>query len=309
MIIDPQERTIISSLGWADRNCLWCLDIASERPRTVEIGNAKYLSLRAGSKGYFAVVHHFDAGRLEITAHTFADPGAILSRCSIDGEVRRIEGDLAIWNDLPRYYVAYLVQPAWSDFALIEVDAATGLSLQTFEWYDQRYDKGYQGITGVIEIPGSNAVIVSVQRDSRPVLFDPVTRRKIGEIALTGKHGNPTLHFRRTAHELWADDYDTVLKLEPESWRILNQQGLQGPGAGGTAQFIGQYAFDVNERICAVARPFSGDVVGLDPEELRVYCRAEVGAQPLVTSVLRDNRIFARDWKTGALLKGVLRPV
>jgi len=71
-------------------------------------------------------------------------------------------------------------------------------------------------------------------------------------------------------------------------------------------QFIGQFAFDADEQVCAVARPFSGDVVGLDPKTLELRYRAELGKQPLEVAVLRDLRVFARDWKTGEILKGAL---
>lgn len=308
MITDPQERTIVSSLGWVDGGALWCLDISSERHRTINIGSGKYISLHMGGAGYFSAVHHFDADRLEITAHGFEQPEEILSRCVVAREERRIEGNVAVWGNLPRHYVAYLVQPAWSDFALIQVSRNNGLSLQTFDWYDDRYDKGYQGIIGVTEVPGSDLVIVSVQRSSKPIFYDPTARQKVGEIILSGGTGNPSLCFRRAASELWVDDYDTILKLEPESWRVLKRRKLQ-PAAAGTAQFIGQFTFDGEEKVCAVARPFSGDVVGLNPKSLRIRYRAKLGKQPLEVAVLRDHRVFARDWKTGEFLQGTLRRV
>jgi hypothetical protein len=187
----------------------------------LRIGDAKYCSLHRGEESLFAVVHHFDGDRLEVTGHSFAEPGVALSRCIVTAETRRIEGDAAVWSGLPRYYVAYLKQPAWSDFALIQVAPDATVSLQTFEWYDERYDKEYQRVIGVTPVPGSHLVIVSVQRDSKPVIYDPETRRKVGEVSLSGNFGNPRLYFRRTAPELWADDYDTILKLDSETWRVL----------------------------------------------------------------------------------------
>jgi hypothetical protein len=138
------------------------------------------------------------------------------------------------------------------------------------------------------------------------VIYDPETRRKVGEIALSGNLGNPRLYFRRTARELWADDYDTIVKLDFETWRVLKSRKVQHASPG-TAQFIGQFAFDVDERTCAVARPFSGEVVGLDPRTLDVCYRVELPKQPLEVAVLRDLRIFARDWKTGDFSTGTLR--
>lgn len=37
--------------------------------------------------------------------------------------------------------------------------------MQTFHWYNEDYDKGYQGIVGVSEVPGQDLLIVSIQRD------------------------------------------------------------------------------------------------------------------------------------------------
>jgi hypothetical protein len=76
--------------------------------------------------------------------------------------------------------------------------------------------------------------------------------------------------------------------------------------ASGTAQFIGAFAFDEAETLCAIARPFSGDIVGIDPDTLRTKYRAKVGSQPLEVALLRDRRVFARDWKTGNLLTAEL---
>jgi len=307
VIIDPHERTIVSSLGWIDGGALWVLDVRSNRHRTVRIGDAEHLSLHRGTGDLFAVVHHFDADRVEITGHSFAEPHEVISRCIISGTARRIEGDTTVWSSLPRHYVAYLVQPAWSEFALITVEP-DNLSLQTFEWYNDTYDKGYQGIVGVVEVPDSHLTLVSVQRNSEPVIYDPVARRKIGQIALAGNHGNPTLYFRRTERELWADDYDTILKLAPQSWRVMKSRKFQ-EAAGAMSQFIGQFSFDTAESVCAVARPFSGDVVGLDPRTLRIRYRAKVGKQPLAVAVTRDLRVFARDWDTGDTLHGKFRRV
>jgi hypothetical protein len=297
---------MISSLGWVDGGALWCFDFGSNRERKLSLGNAQYLSLHSGIASFFAVAHHFNGDKVEITAHTFADPGVVLSRCIVNGDTRRIEGDSTVWVNLPRYYVEYLKQPTWSDFALIELGPGETVSLQTFDWYNDQYDKGYQGIVGVTTVPGSHLVIVSVQRDSKPIIYDPIARRKVGEISLAGGHGNPTLYFRRTARELWADDYDTLLALEPDTWRVVRKTKLQD-AAVGTAQFIGRFLFDADEQICAVARPFSGDIVGLDPNTLEVRYRAKVGKQPLEVAILRDLRVFARDWKTGEFIKGALQ--
>lgn len=304
MLTDPAERFVVSSLGWIDGNALWILDVRSSQASVVQIGDGKYLSLHRGSAGHFAVAHHYDGDRLAITAHSFDAPSAVLSRVIISGESRRFEGPLEPWSNVPQFYVAYLVQPGWSDFALVSI-GREGPTLQTFDWFDDSYDKGYQGVIGVTEIPNSRQLLVSVQRSSKVILYDPVARQKCGEVVLSGGHGNPSLLFRSHVAELWADDYDTVVKVDPNTWRVVRSRKLQ-EAASGTAQFIGQYSFDAAESLCAVARPFSGDIVGIDPDTLRTKYRAKVGSQPLEVALLRDRRIFARDWRTGNLLTAEL---
>lgn len=308
MLADPEERTIVSSVGWVDGGAIWVLDVATGRPRSVRVGDARYLSLHAGRAGYFAAVHHYEGDRLAITAHSFSQPGWALSRCVVSRHDRRLEGPSSPWEHLPRHYVAYLVQPAWAEFALVTVDGSRAVTLQTFEWYDDSYDKGYQGIVGVTQIPDSHLVLVSVQRSSKPIVYDPVARCKVGELLLSGNHGNPALYFSRTRSELWADDFDTLLRIEPGSWRILQSRKLQ-EAAAGTARFIGRFGFNADESICSVARPFSRDVIGLDPKNLRTRYRARLGGQPLEAALLRDRRAIARDWKSGDLLQGSLRRI
>jgi hypothetical protein len=251
------------------------------------------LARHAGRAGHFAAVHHFDGDRLEITAHRCSEPGEVLCRCTIARGTGRIEGPPSPWEHLPRHYVTYFVRPAWSDFALVTVNTHEAISIQTFDWYDESYDKDYQGIVGVTEVPGSNLVLVSVQRSSKPILYDPDSRCKVGELALAGHLGNPRHYFRHREPELWADDYDTLLKIELGTWRVLRSRRVQRAAAG-TGQFIGQWAFDRDESLCAVARPYSGDVIGLSPNRLGTKYRAKLERQPFEVALLRDLRVRAR---------------
>jgi len=70
---------------------------------------------------------------------------------------------------------------------------------------------------------------------------------------------------------MWASDYDTIVKVDRSSWQVRDVCRLQSAAAG-TMQFIGDFTFDPDETVCAVARPFSGDVVALDPSTMKVRC-------------------------------------
>jgi hypothetical protein len=217
---------------------------------------------------------------------------------------------MSIWAHVPTNYTAYYRGPFWSDYALVRVDPIKGsVSLQQFDWYNDEYDKGYQGIIGVTEIPGDSLLLISVQRDSRLVLYDPIAQAKRGMVELAGRGGNPSLSFRPRANELWAVDYDTIVKLDPASWRILAARRLQDEDSQGANQFVGDVWFNRDETMCVVARPFSGDVIVVDLENLKTRFQCKTGLKPLQAASLGDGAVVARDWKTGELLQGQLRKV
>jgi len=302
MLLDPLEQRAVSSLGWVEHGGIWMLDIQSGEVRVEALGEAKYLTLCAGRERLFSVIQNFNDGRVHITAHSFADPPSVLGRCIVEPDRCEVEGALDPWTYLPRHYVAYLERAAWKDFGLISVGRDGSVSAAPFDLYDDSYDKGYQGIIGAVASPTSDELLVSVQRSSSIVICTS-EGHKTGHFDLAKSHGNPKLVFRGVK-ELWADDYDTLLVLDSRNWRVCRSRKLQDASSG-TAQFIGQFAFTRDESYCAVARPFSGDVLVLDPDTLKTRFRAKLGGQPLEVAILHDRRVFARDWKTGALLHGV----
>jgi len=115
-----------------------------------------------------------------------------------------------------------------------------------------------------------------------------------------------TLRFTRQTRELWADDYDTLLRINTSDWTVTDRLLLQGPSVG-CRQFIGAYSFNQDESLCAVARPFSGDVVALNTKKFKITHTCNLGHQPLLVALLANGTIYGRDWKTGTLLKGQLK--
>jgi len=301
------QSLIISSLGWVDKGSLWIFDTKNNSVTTFELSKADFLTLHQGKDDYFSVVHHFGDGTVEITAHHFISLTRILSKVIIKPGILQLTGDISTWAYLPNNYTAFCKQILWSDFALIRLHPIEGqVELQRFNWYDDSYDKGYQGIVGVTEVPGQELLIVCIQRDSRPILYDPVSQTKKAHIDLAERHGNPRLYFRKNNKELWVDDYDTLLKIDPKTWITLQSARLQG-AASETMEFIGEYSFDVAESLCVVARPFSKDVVGLDPISMKIRWLCKLAGQPLEATVLPNKCVIARDWKSGALLSGRLK--
>lgn len=267
------------------------------------MSRADYVGLHAGREDFFAAVHYvFASGEVEITGHHFSAPAKVLCRMAITGAAGKIEGDLSVWGKLPSAYTVHS--------ALVRVHPERGAyEWQGFDWFDgDAYDTDYQGIVGVVEVPSNHSLIVSVQRDSQPVICDPRSRQMTGRISLAGRCGDPALRFRTTANELWARDYDTMLRIDPSDWHVMDSQLIQPP-IEGAGHFVGHYAFTRDERICAVARPFSGDVVGIDTRSFKLRYRCLTGGQPLEVAVLEDRGVVARDWQTGNLLRGRLTKI
>ena len=308
MLTNTSENFVISNLGWVDAGGLWTFRAGEQRARRVALGDAKYLTLHAGTADHFSVVHHDDGARVEISVHRFDDVSTALGRAVVDAESSSVSGAPPIWAHVQTNYTAYFKGPFWSDYALFRVDPTKRrVSLQQFDWYNDEYDKGYQGIIGVTEIPGDSQVLISVQRDSRLVLYDPLAQAKRGLIELADRRGNPSLFFRRHAKEVWAVDYDTIVKLDPTSWQVLGARRLQPEDWQGTNQFIGDVWFNRDETMCVVARPFSGDVVVLDLQDMKTRFQCKTGQKPLQAVALGDGAVVARDWRTGELLQGQLR--
>jgi hypothetical protein len=128
----------------------------------------------------------------------------------------------------------------------------------------------------------------------------------IRKLSLAGNHGNPRFRFARQHGEIWADDYDTILKFDSNSLALKASQRLQAAPTG-TAYFIGDWLFNDDESLCLVSRPFSGDVVAISTGNLKTKYIAKTGKQPLQSIFVGNGNIIARDWKTGDLLKGSLR--
>ena len=308
MIVSEDESLIVSSLGWIDHGSLWVLEARSGKVSRMQISDADYLSLHPGEHNHFSVVHHYSrADQAQISVHSFSDPARVLARVRFAPSGHLFEGEPTVWRLVPKAYVAYLNLPSVSNYYLLLIKP-TNLTAEVvrLEWFDDWYDKDYQAVISVVEVPGQNKLLFSVQRDSHPVLYDLERREAVARLSLAERFGNPTLRFRRLAQELWADDYDTLVCLSTKDWSIKNSLRLQGE-SGGVAQFIGEYTFNHDESLCAVARPFSGDVVAVDTQRFKVTHSCSLGAQPLAVALLTNGTVYARDWKSGRLLKGHLR--
>ena len=320
MLLDESERLALVnfhlparaffSFPWETKGAARLLDTRTGDVRDVLLRDERMPAGAARTDELLSVVEVVERKEVRITARPLASPARWVSRIAVSDLGISFEGETDVWKRLPRTYDSHFTFRG-SDYEyllVVDVDSES-VDVQRLDWYNEdTYDMGYQGLMGVTEIPGSDVVILPVQRDSNPILYDTIKKTIVGKISLADRHGNPEIQFRRKALEAWASDYDTLLKLKPGEWQITNQLRLQGGTKKLVAQFIGNFAFNKDESLCAVARPFSGDIVAVDTERLEVTYLARVGHEPLDVALLSDGRVFARDWRTPRILHGELHP-
>lgn len=319
MLSNSDGSIVLSNLGWVDEGGLWVFNRDSRKFSIKLRSKAQWLSLIRGVENHFAVIQHYENGEIKISIHAFQNISEPLASASFTGEDVVFAGDKAAWSYAPHYFTAFVNLGTIPSFAMIYIDGRSeSHNIDTLDWYDDSYDKLYQGISGVTEIPNSRYVLISVQRDSNPVLYDPLEKRIVRKVGLPGPgpFGNPRFYVREAVGELWAENYDTLVRLRLESLEVLDHVRIQGPPPntsskwrGRSRQFVGDFAFTADEALCLVPRPFLGDVVGVDTATLKITHRCLTGEQPIEVGSTGGNAYVARDWQTGKLITGELRPV
>jgi hypothetical protein len=299
VFLDFAETQILSHAGWSDDyRFLWRYDIATGKEEKIE-QFSNWFTLREGSdQRHLLLIERPEPNVHRCTVRHVTEPLRPLATAIHEPGRWTFEGDANLWELVPRF--AKVVVDKRTQLLRIDPDHP---EVDPLDWYyDGSYDLGSQGLLDPCEIPGSRLLILPVQRDSRPVLYDPTDRTVVGHLTLAERYGNPRLVFRRHADEVWADDYDTLVRLRPGTWEVLNAVRLQGDDPV-RHQFIGSFWFPPDERLCAVPRPFSGDVLLIDPSTFAVVGQVQTGEEPLEAVVLGDGAVIARDWKSRRVIR------
>lgn len=302
MLVSESRQFAVCNLGWVDKGELWHYDCSSNVINTYQIRDAKYLKLYAGRNvQYFLVAHYFEQSRIEYTVHAFEDPSVVLAGACFEDQKISFEGDLDLFREFRRHFTTHLDAGTGARYQLVTIDPdVPTLTFDTFNWFDSSYDHIYQGIYDVYEHSSGN-LIVTIVRDSNPVLYDPIQKTVVRKLKLAENHGNPTLYRLRKREEFWASDYDTLVKLDASTLEVKQIQEIQ-PGKKGVSYFIGNFTFSDDESLCYIARPYSGDIVVIDTEKMQIVGNAATGRQPLDAVLMQDNTFVARDWRTGDFL-------
>jgi hypothetical protein len=315
MIINTAGTLAISNMGGLDGGNLWSYKLGRLRPELVRLSDSKWLSLIGGANDWFVLIHQEDEASTRLTVHSFQNIAEIVSSIELDTSNTKPQAFSKITNSpilgeksersfLPK---AYAIRSRTGP-SLLLVDWKKGtVEIRTLSWHKEFYDTMYQGILEVVEIPGSPLLLISIQRDSAPVIYDYVQGKVIRKLKLADRNGNTQLFFRRQAPELWASDYDTLVKMDSRNYDVLDTVKLQEGQVGMARSNIGKYYFGPDERFCVVARPHSGDIAIVDPSSFRIVGNIKTEGLPEDVGFLGHDHVISRDLRTGHLLQATLR--
>lgn len=293
MIFDAEAQLVIGNMGWVDKGALWSFNVRSQEETRIPIEGSKFLSLRAGANGFFRLTHHQSPDQAVSIRHTREANVELASVRFKHGQAMFV-GDANLWSQVDPAVI--ITTDSGQRVILIDATHLRVIDLDLTWFTSENYDLVWQGLIDCVTLRSRGYVIVSVQRSSTLVIIDQNRNERAGSIALANRQGNPKLHMPNSI-DLLASDYDTLCRIDTQSLAVRRSVRLQDADSANTQLFIGEY--DVTPDMLAVARPFSGDVLLLDPDDFKVFGQVQVGGQPLAVSILSDHRVITRDLKTG----------
>jgi hypothetical protein len=306
MIYNDKYGKIISNLGWVDKGSLWFHDLELKKSYSEKISSADYLSLNQINKDYFSILHLLGDNHFMISIHHFDNPGKILSSYDFNNYKITIKDEEALIKYVPRYYIVGLKQNGSYDnhLAILSSNSII-IDFEIFDWYrNGAYDFGYQNLLTVNEF--NDLLLFTIQRDGSLYLYDKNKEKLIKRISLPGNLGNPRLRFLSSNDYILIDNYDTIVKLKVNNWKVKKSKLIQAPDNNMAQQFIGEFNLTPDEKACIIPRPFSGDVVILDTKKLKIRQTINIGKQPIEAILSNDGQIISRDWQSGEFLDGVI---
>lgn len=304
VITTADEQVVLSNLGWVDRGSIWRYNHATRRQDRIPISDGSYLRLTPSDSAESVTIQHGLSGRSAVSVHMLASLQDPVVRVDVVGWTANVSGDLDAFRGHQRLHVSYLDDDVTgaAGYFLIEV-GTRDVRVRRLDWFDdKKYDHMYQSVMSVLELP-SGEYLFGLQRSSELVLCDPASLAVIREVPLAGRHGNPIPFLRNHRSELWAVDYDTVLRLDVDTLVVEDHWLGQPPATDGTRMFLGSAWMPRSEQEILVARPGMADVVALNPNSMQIGRLWRTGREPLTAATV-GTQLVARDWKTGDLLLG-----
>jgi hypothetical protein len=297
-VISIASGDLLSNFGWVDHGRIWSYDHSRRDVRMIEISEADWLDISRGNSSETFVAAYSLGGRYILEAHNADSSGGIVASVEVAGERALFSGDRAAFEGNTLFL--YRLRNGAMPYGLVEI-GPKGVSARPIPWFtDREYDTMYQSVTSVLELP-TGELLFGSQRGSALVLCDPIDLRPIRRVPLADRGGNHAPFLRSGGTEVWAVDYDTVVRLDTDTLTVQDTWYGQ-PATDGTRMFLGDVWCADDRSPLLIARPGSGDVVMIDTDSLRIRQAWRTGRQPF-TAALVDGELIARDWKTGDLLR------
>lgn len=303
MIYDPASEMIVGNIGWVDHGSLWTYSVSTQTETRLPIKGTRFLGLRQGNGGLFRLTHHCSPDRAISIRHC-ATPDRELASIRFNGAHYRFSGDTTLWAQVDASVLIHDGEHRWLYLIDAFREKVTPLDLSWFNAVN--YDLGYQDLVDCLTVHDLGRVLVAVQRSSQLVSISLETNKRIGNIMLASRGGNPKLA-PLPGTEILASDYDSLCVVDLRTAAVRHSPPLQGPRLPNTQQFIGDYHISSGQ--CVVARPYSGDVVQVDLRDFSILRHAPVSGQPLDVCTVSEERVVTRDWKTGKVGIATLSPL
>jgi hypothetical protein len=310
MFLNAREtRAIANDPQWDGPN-LWVCDVRQGDAYPVGVSSAERITVLPGRDDLFAVVHHFHGEQVVISAHSMEEPTYAISHIHIRGLSYRFTGNEDVWRKLPRAFVAYYTPDRLSDadHHLIMVNTVNRtVGIRKFPAFYEGGVEMKDRVSGMLELPRQNSVLIEEGRDERPLLIFNTRKHKVQQrLDLRMKpETNRCYRFRDSANELWVSDPDRLIKLSPNFLGDWIQRGnirLQLMDSTG-GRFTGEFSFNMDESLCIVARPFVADALLIDVQKFEIVNKVYLDARVKSIRLLSDGRVIARQWFTGELVQ------
>jgi hypothetical protein len=159
MIVNAARTLALSNFGSIEAGDLWVYGLGEPEPKQIHLSDAKRLTLIQGIED-FAVVHHFEDNRVELTSHSYRNISEVISSIElrikdvnasdIEMIVSRFAGETSAWSFLPK---AYIVRPFEESLLLLVDWRQKAAHLQSLSWHKESYGTLYHMILGVTEVP------------------------------------------------------------------------------------------------------------------------------------------------------------
>lgn len=184
MIIDRDETTILDHAAWGqDSHSLWRYQVEASNEEKLDWPARPFMLFPGRDRIHVTMVERDDDEAHIVTIRLIADVETVVASATHRNRAWTFDGPSEIWKLAPSYVVVER-----GNLLHIHPNDA---DLDPLVWYEQGYDLNYQGLGPAYEIPDSHLLLISIQRDSNPVIYDPLQREVRGHISLAREGREP----------------------------------------------------------------------------------------------------------------------